>query len=48
MPLDLIWLVAVVTAFVIFAGTLYWADHRTRELNKLKTCQLGKIGQREC
>ena len=34
MPLDLIWLVAVVTAFVIFAGTLYWADHRTRELNK--------------
>jgi len=34
MPLDLIWLVAVVTAFVIFAGTLYWADHRTRELNE--------------
>ena len=30
-PLDLIWFVAVVTAFVIFAGTLYWADHRTRE-----------------
>src|SRR6516164_11227793 len=27
----LIWFVAVVTAFVIFAGTLYWVDHWTRE-----------------
>ena len=34
MPLDLIWLVAVVTAFAIFAGTLFWADRRTRKLNK--------------
>ena len=34
MPLDLIWFAAVVTAFAIFAGTLFWADRRTRELNK--------------
>jgi hypothetical protein len=34
MPLDLIWFVAVVTAFAIFAATLYWADRRTRELNE--------------
>jgi hypothetical protein len=36
MPLDLIWLVTAVTAFAIFAGTLFWADRRTRKLNKQK------------
>jgi hypothetical protein len=34
MTLDLIWFVVVVTAFAVFAATLYWADRQTRELNK--------------
>jgi hypothetical protein len=33
MPLDLLWFVIVVTAVIIFAVTLYWAERRTRELH---------------
>jgi hypothetical protein len=34
MPLDIIWFVFVVTAVLIFAITLYWADRRTREMHE--------------
>jgi hypothetical protein len=30
MPIDLIVVSVMMAAFVAFAGTLYWADHRTR------------------
>jgi hypothetical protein len=33
MPIDLIVISLMTAAFVAFAATLYWADHRTRGLS---------------
>jgi hypothetical protein len=34
MQTDTIVVAAMMAAFIVFAVTLYWADHRTRELGK--------------
>jgi hypothetical protein len=34
MPLDTIWFIFVVSAFVVLGLTLYWAERRTRDLSK--------------
>ncbi len=34
MPMDMIVVVVMTAAFVVFAATLFWADHQTRGLSK--------------